>query len=224
MPHQITLYDTLGVEPDASDEDIRLAFRKLTREQHPDRFAGGDRERAEQRFQTITEAFNVLSRPESREKYDLEMSMRKPSAGAPSKAMDPKELARRLAAKGAESIRGGRLPEAIDDLKLAIDHDDENSRAHYYYGYALSRINGREKEGLRHLERAIVLEPNNPTFKAEAAVICLTVGLSARAGRFASDALGLDPTNEKAKAVVAKIGEAEEPKSQGLLGRLRRKG
>jgi curved DNA-binding protein CbpA len=224
MPHQITLYDTLGVEPDASDEDIRSAFRKLTREQHPDRFAGSERQRAEERFQTITEAFNVLSRPESREKYDLEMSIRKPRAGAPSKAMDPKELARRLAAKGADSIRGGRLPEALDDLKLAIDHDDENSRAHYYYGYALSRINGREKEGLRHLERAVVLEPNNPTFKAEAAVICLAVGLTARAGRLASDALGLDPTNEKAKAVVAKIDEAEEPKSQGLLGRLRRKG
>jgi len=224
MSHQLTLYDTLGVEPDASDEGIRSAFRKLTREQHPDRFVGSDRQKAEERFQTITEAFNVLSRPESREKYDLEMSMRKPTAGTPSKAMDPKELARRLAAKGAEAIRGGRLPEALDDLKLAIDHDDENSRAHYYYGYALTRIKDREKEGLRHLERAVVLEPNNPTYKAEAAVLCLGVGLSARAARFASDALGLDPTNEKAMAVLAKIEEPEEQKSQGLLGRLRRKG
>ena len=81
MPHQITFYDTLGVEPDATDDEIRSAFRKLTREQHPDRFVGNDRQKAEERFQTITEAFNVLSRPESREKYDVDMSMRKPGAG-----------------------------------------------------------------------------------------------------------------------------------------------
>jgi tetratricopeptide (TPR) repeat protein len=138
--------------------------------------------------------------------------------------MDRKELARRLAAKGAENIRGGRMPDALADLKLAIDHDDENSSAHYLYGYALTRIKDREKEGLRHLERAVVLEPNNATYKAEAAVLCLGVGLPARAARFASDALGLDPTNEKAMAVLAKIEEPEEPKSQGLLSRLRRKG
>jgi len=224
MPHQITFYDTLGVEPDATDDEIRSAFRKLTREQHPDRYVGNDRQKAEERFQTITEAFNVLSRPESRERYDVEMSMRKPGADAPSRAMDPKEVARRLAAKGAESIRSGRLPEAVDDLKLAIDHDGDNSRAQYYYGYALSRLKGRERDGLRHLERAVMLEPNNATFKAEAAVICLSVGLTARAERFARETLSLDPTNDKAKMVMAKVDEAEKPKSQGLLGRLRRKG
>jgi tetratricopeptide (TPR) repeat protein len=112
----------------------------------------------------------------------------------------------------------------LEDLKLAINHDDDNARAHYYYGYALSRVSGRDREGLRHLERAVALEPNNPTFKAEAAVVCVSVGLTERAIRFAHDALGLDPTNEKAKAVLDKVEEAEKPKSQGLLGRLRRKG
>ena len=70
MRKQVTLYDTLGVERDASDKDIRKAFRRLALKHHPDRFAGDERGVAEEHFQGITEAFNVLSHPESREKYD----------------------------------------------------------------------------------------------------------------------------------------------------------
>ena len=62
MAHRITLYDTLGVKSDASEQDIRAAFRRLTRDHHPDRFSGPKRQAAEQRFQAITDAriFNIL--------------------------------------------------------------------------------------------------------------------------------------------------------------------
>ena len=74
MRNQVSLYDTLGLERDASDQDIRKAFRRLALKYHPDRFGGDQRAEAEERFQGITEAFNVLSHPESREKYDTEIS------------------------------------------------------------------------------------------------------------------------------------------------------
>jgi curved DNA-binding protein len=61
-------YKTLGVPKDASQKDIRKAFRKLAARYHPDRNPG-DQE-AEEKFKAINEAHEVLSDPEKREKYD----------------------------------------------------------------------------------------------------------------------------------------------------------
>jgi curved DNA-binding protein CbpA len=224
MPHHFTHYDVLGVKPDADEEDIRAAFRRLTRENHPDRFAGLEREQAEERFQTITEAFNVLSRPESRAKYDMDMALRRPQASASTAAMDRKEIARRLMGKGAEQLRAGAVADAVTPLKAAVDHDEESAKAQYLYGYALVRLKGRERDGLRHLEQAMQLEPNDASFKAEAALACLNVGLATRAARLAQEALALDPTNSKAARALAACAETDESKSGGLLDRLRRKG
>ncbi len=59
-----TFYDVLGVSKDASDDDIKKAFRKLAVKYHPDR--GGD----EQKFKEISEAYDTLSNPEKRREYD----------------------------------------------------------------------------------------------------------------------------------------------------------
>jgi curved DNA-binding protein CbpA len=222
MAHQITLYDTLGIERDASEADIRSAFRQLSRTSHPDIFSGDERARAEERFQSITEAFNVLSRPESREKYDRELAVH--GSSEPEKMHDPKEIAKRLAAKGVEAYRGGSLHEAIEHLQLAIDHDDSSDRAHYYMGFVMSRLKGREREALRHLERAVALDPHNAVYMAQAAAAALAVGMQSRAERLAQDALALDPTSDKAQLVLAKLQTDEGPKKDGLFGRLKRKG
>jgi curved DNA-binding protein len=60
-------YETLGVPRDASNEDIRKAYRKLARENHPDvnKDAG-----AEDRFKEISEAYEVLRDPDKRKRYD----------------------------------------------------------------------------------------------------------------------------------------------------------
>ena len=219
MRHQITLYDTLGIERDATEQEIRAAFRKLAMKNHPDRFAGDQRAAAEEKFQGITEAFNVLSHPESRAKYDQEIAQ-----GSESKGMDRREIARRLAAKGSQALREGDVKEALEDLKMAIDHDDECSRAHYFYAVGLGKIVGRERDALRHAERAATLEPNNATMKAEAAVLSLAAGMKSRALRLAQQALDLDPTNVKASQVLQQAEAPAKSGGEGLLGRFRRKG
>ncbi|WP_411827686.1 DnaJ C-terminal domain-containing protein [Luteolibacter sp. AS25] len=61
-------YQTLGVSKDATQPELKKAFRKLAREYHPD--VAEDKSTAEEKFKTINEAYEVLSDPEKRRKYD----------------------------------------------------------------------------------------------------------------------------------------------------------
>ncbi|NUL47512.1 DnaJ domain-containing protein [Cellulosimicrobium funkei] len=66
-------YATLGVSKDASEADIKKAYRKLARKYHPDQNPGD--EAAETRFKEVTEANSVLSDPEERQQYDAIRAM-----------------------------------------------------------------------------------------------------------------------------------------------------
>jgi molecular chaperone DnaJ len=61
-------YKDLGVSPDASDKDIKAAFKKLSRELHPDANPGD--EAAAERYKAVTEAKSVLTDPAKKKEYD----------------------------------------------------------------------------------------------------------------------------------------------------------
>jgi DnaJ-class molecular chaperone len=61
----MSLYEKLGVSKEASKDDIKKAFRKLSLEHHPDK--GGD----EEKFKEISNAYDVLSDDDKRKNYDL---------------------------------------------------------------------------------------------------------------------------------------------------------
>ena len=66
-------YRVLGVSKDAKPEEIKKAFRKLARENHPDQHPG-DAER-EKRFKEVSEANSILSDPKKRKEYDEQRSL-----------------------------------------------------------------------------------------------------------------------------------------------------
>jgi molecular chaperone DnaJ len=66
-------YEILGISKDATEDDIKKAYRKLALKYHPDRWANAtpeEQKEAEQKFKDISEANEVLSNAEKRRKYD----------------------------------------------------------------------------------------------------------------------------------------------------------
>ena len=68
MSQKRDYYEVLGVSKDASEADIKKAFRKKAMEYHPDR--NPDNPEAAEKFKEATEAYDILSNPEKRSSYD----------------------------------------------------------------------------------------------------------------------------------------------------------
>ena len=64
------MYEVLGVDEDADDNAIKKAFRKLSRQYHPDKARGADREEAQKMFDKIRNAYEVVGDPDKRALYD----------------------------------------------------------------------------------------------------------------------------------------------------------
>ncbi len=92
-------YKILGVAKDASDADIKKAYRKLARKHHPDTNSGDPQ--AEKIFKDVSEAYSVLSSKEDREQYDAIRAM---GGGA------------RFSAGGAGGRGGGGFEDVFGDL------------------------------------------------------------------------------------------------------------
>ena len=117
-------YDILGISKNASESDIKSAFRKLSKKYHPDvnKEAG-----AEEKFKEINEAYSVLSDPEKKQMYDTFGTVDPNAMGGGgfdpfSQGFDPFSMFRGFGGGfGGGFGHGGQVKEKGEDLKVTID-------------------------------------------------------------------------------------------------------
>lgn len=95
------LYEVLGIAQDAGGDEIKKAYRRLSKKYHPDANPGS--REAEEQFARVAEAYSVLQDPEKRRKYDLTLkkggknpSMEKAAGGHGNGGVDFSDLESRF--------------------------------------------------------------------------------------------------------------------------------
>lgn len=109
-------YGALGVKPDATQDEIKDAFYRLSRQHHPD-VSDAHETVAHHRFQEINEAYQVIGEPTSRREYDRQMGYATPMSG--SGDISFRRRAHR-SANAANTATSERVYGAIDEINPTL--------------------------------------------------------------------------------------------------------
>jgi curved DNA-binding protein CbpA len=201
---KVNYYEILGVERSASESEIRDRFRKLARENHPDRYRGADKADAERRFQNLTEAVNVLTNAARRKQHDSEIST------GLDKTVDFAQIAKAYLSKGVKAYREGDWRAAYENFDLAAKHNQQDAKAFHYLALAATRIPGYTRQAVQSIESAIQREPMNALFLKDAGLICKRAGLTAKAERYLEEALKWDSMDVDVQNALSELRETKE--------------
>ena len=149
-------YKVLGVSPDASDEEIKRAYRRLAKKYHPD-LNPGDAEAAK-KMQQVNAAYEQIKNPEKANPagnaggygYD-------PFGGYSQRSYTNTQTGDQYQQAAQQYIRFGRYREALNALNNAAERN-----ARWYYLSALANDGlGNQVTALEHIRRAVSMEPDN---------------------------------------------------------------
>lgn len=157
-------YKVLGVSPDASDEEIKKAYRRLAKQYHPDRNPG-DAEAAK-KMQQINDAYDQIKNPEKARQstasqgyggYGNYGGYGSYGGYGQGHTYTSAEQYRQAA---YTYIRFGQYQEALRTLSAVQDRD-----AQWYYLSALANDGlGNQVTALEHIRRAVSMEPDNAEY------------------------------------------------------------
>jgi curved DNA-binding protein CbpA len=208
---KVNYYEVLGVERSANDQEIRDRFRKLARENHPDRYRGDDKADAERKFQTLTEAVNVLTNPAKRRQHDDQLT-----GGAGRGPADFAQVAKAYIGKGVKAFKDGDMSAAYENFDMAVKHNPQDAKAFHYLALAAARIPAYTRQAVQAIESAVQREPMNPLYLKDAGMLCKRAGLSAKAERYFEETLKWDASNSDALNGLAELRETKEAGKGGF--------
>ncbi|MBQ8305273.1 MAG: J domain-containing protein [Blautia sp.] len=160
-------YRVLGVGRDASDEDIKKAYRKLSRRYHPDaNINNPDKEAAEEKFKEIQQAYDQIMKERSGEGYTQSSYGGYGSYGgfggygsSAGGGYQDEESLRRQAA--ANYIQNGMFREALNVL-----NELQSRNGQWYYLSSMAHMGaGNNVTALQHIRQACDLEPSNVQYR-----------------------------------------------------------
>jgi len=200
-------YSVLGLPRNATEEQIRQRFRELARVRHPDRFQGKEKESAENDFQAITQAFNVLSDAERRRQHDLELTR-------PGTDSDPRQVARAYLQRGIKAYKEKNFLEAADNFDRATKADPASAQTWHHLAMACAQQPNWLPRALTAIEQACELEPMNPSYHKQAGRICALAGQAERAAHHYRQAI---EWGDDDPAVRRALEDLEKPSRRGGL-------
>ena len=208
---KVNYYEVLGVERSATEQQIRDRFRQLARENHPDRYRGPDKAGVERKFQTLTEAVNVLTNVEKRRQHDSELA-----TGREGATIDFAQIAKAYLATGVKAYKEADWPKAYENFDLATKHNAQDAKAWHYLSLAARRIPAYTRQAVQAIENAVQREPMNPLYLKEAGLLSKKAGLSAKAERYLEEALKWDSSNVEVQTALAELRESKEAGKGGF--------
>lgn len=203
-------YSVLGVPRNATSEQIKERFLKLTREKHPDRFSGPEKQQAELDFQAITQAFNVLSHDERRRQHDLEFT--RPGT----QKAEPSELLKVYLQRGVKAYKAKNFIEAADNFARATEADPNSGLAWAHLARTCIQQERWLPRAVAAAVRACELEPMRVEFHKLAGQVFLKTGDREKAANAFRLALRWGGDDPEVRAAL----DALEGKKKSLLGGL----
>ena len=154
-------YKVLGVSPNASDEEIKQAYRRLAKKYHPDLNPGD--EEAAKRMQQVNAAYEKIKNPQKAQQGYGGYQQYDPFGGFggyQQRTYTREDSGDNYQKAAMNYIRFGRYQEAINALNNATNRD-----ARWYYLSALANDGlGNHVTALEHIRRAVSMEPTNQEY------------------------------------------------------------
>ena len=236
------LYDLLGLNLNAGGPEIKKAYYKMAKKYHPDRHHSPHLHdvhgQLEELFVKITKAYQKLSDPLARRRYDASLRTEAPPGGAgvgapgtplrdggtPSMPEGPTHQEKMAAMQFQEGRRHYvelHFFDAIQCLREAVRLAPHKGPYHKLLAQALIKNPHWRKEAEEHFHEALKTSQFDPECFVGLGEIYEGEGMTSRALKMYQQALNYDPSNEFAQEKL----DAHKPKSamEGLKGMLRRK-
>ncbi len=242
-----TYYQILGIDPSASEKEIKQAYHRLAQDLHPDKAESEEeRKKNEEIFADVSKAYNVLKDKRKRADYDHTQAKpgKKPPerqrqgkkktptelptrAAARERAKERVQIAKRAFTKGMRIYQTGDYVKAITFFQAAIQND--NSEAIYFARLAVSMMHARKSfaKAVEYCKRAIEIDPYNMDYKLYLGEIYEIAGALSMAKKTYDEILRWDNTNDMARHRLEMLGFSRGKKSKSffvnIIRRLHRK-
>jgi curved DNA-binding protein CbpA len=208
-------YGILGISSDASESDIKSAFRSLVKQYHPDsQFAKENQKEAEEVFLKIHEAYETLYDSNKRAEYDRVRWRTKEKSLSEHSS---EERARAFYLKGRAAYKHGEFERASGFFRYAVEIEPVSALFSSWLGLSLSKQKGALHEARKWCEKAVALNPKNTDYLVNLALIYREAGLKSLSQKYILKALEIDPFHKRAHFWAEKMTEKDE----SFLGKIK---